>query len=712
MITDFKRISFEIKDNVAYVGFGKNSTKSMTTLDEETLKEARSLIESVKVYIKSKEVKGLIFFSNIDSCFIAGADINLISSLKTESEGSFGAEQGQQIYNEIEDLPIPTIACVNGPCLGGGLELALACNKILVSDDKKTMLGLPEVKLGLLPGFGGTYRLPKKVGLAKALEFILGGVMLKPSKAKRAGLVDGIYPKERLLKMAILELNEKKPAQSFKEGLAEFAQENFIGRRIIFQKARESVMKLSKGFYQAPLKILEVMENGAGKGRNSYLAMEAQAFGELCISEQSKNLQHLFFLMEGAKKYSGPQSTKKVPSLKRGATLGAGTMGGGISWLMANSNMHPIMKDLNKNALELGLNQASKNFSRALQKKRMTQEEFETKMRSIIPQTDYNGFKKMDLIIEAIVENLEIKKKVFSELEKQVSNETIIASNTSSLRVTDMAKALENPSRFAGLHFFNPVHKMPLVEIVSHDKCSPETLEALYNWSIKAKKTPVIVKDGPGFLVNRILIPYLNEASYLLEEGVPPQDVEDACLNFGMPMGPGRLLDEIGLDVAEKVGVILFESLGERVKPNDLSKKIASSGFLGKKNGKGFYLYDEKGIEKGPNLEVLEILPKKKKIMDEIEIQKRVFLPMINEASMILDEGLVAGPGDIDLALIFGIGFPPFRGGLLRYADSEGPERILKAIEGYAINVSATRFAPSTYLQNMVKTKRKFYDVK
>jgi len=369
-----------------------------------------------------------------------------------------------------------------------------------------------------------------------------------------------------------------------------------------------------------------------------------------------------------------------------------------------------LLKDINNDALELGLKQSSAIYRNGVKKRKLTFEDFERKQRSINPTTSYAGFKNVDLVIEAIVENLDIKKKVFADLENHVSDDCIIASNTSSLKVTDMAEAFKRPERFAGLHFFNPVNKMPLVEIVAHDKVAPETLEALYKFVLASKKTPVLCKDGPGFIVNRILIPYLNEASYLLMEGVPPQDVEEACLNFGMPMGPGRLLDEVGLDVAAKVGKILYDSLGERVRPIDLSDKITELGFLGKKNGKGFFLYDEKGKETGPNPEVMSLLPKKKIHMDEVEIQKRVFLPMINEASMILDEGLVSSAAEVDLALIFGIGFPPFRGGLLRYADSEGLERIAKTIQEYADNVDAKRYALSDYLKNLVEQKKKFYE--
>lgn len=703
-----KTVSFEVKDDVGYIGFGYQSEKSMTVLDEQTLTDAKKIIDEVKKLTDEKKLKGLIFFSHKDSCFIAGADIKLIGTFKSEGEASQGAEQGQIIYNMIEDLPIPTIACVHGPCLGGGMELALACDEIIASSDSKTVLGLPEVKLGLIPGFGGTYRMPKKIGLPNSLDMILSGKFVKADKAKKMRLVEGVYPKERLLKMALKHLFGK--PKKVKIGFDEMILDNPIGRKLVFRKAREGVMKLTKGHYQGPLKILDVMEDNFGQSRATYLSKEAEAFGELAASEQSKNLQHLFFLMEGAKKYPGPKATGPVPNLRRGAALGAGTMGGGIAWLMADTGMMPLMKDISPASLELGLKQSSSNFYKNVQRKKMSQDEFERKQRSIIPTLDYKGFKKVDLVVEAVVENLEIKKKVFTELEKNVSNECIIVSNTSSLKIADMALAFTNPSRFAGLHFFNPVNKMPLVEIISHDKCAPETLEALYNWVLKAKKTPVLVKDGPGFLVNRILIPYINESSYLLEEGVDFDAIEKACLNFGMPMGPGRLLDEIGIDVAEKVGKILYGYLGDRAKPNNLAEKATKTGFLGKKNNKGFYLYDEKGKEIGTNPEAMALLPKNKKSMSEEEIQMRVILPMINEASMILDEGLVSSPGDVDLSLIFGIGFPPFRGGLLKFADSQGLDKIVGKMDEFSKTIGPERYSTSRHLRKLVEQGRTFYN--
>jgi len=377
---------------------------------------------------------------------------------------------------------------------------------------------------------------------------------------------------------------------------------------------------------------------------------------------------------------------------------------------MADAGMHPIMKDLSFDALNLGLKQSSQNFAGALKRKKISVDEFERKQRSITAQLDYSGFQKVDLVIEAVVENMDIKKKVFAEVEKQVHPECLLTSNTSSLSVEEMSKALEKPGRFAGLHFFNPVHLMPLVEIIVHSKVDPETVEALYKWVLRVKKTPVVVKDGPGFLVNRILMPYLNEAGYLLDEGVSVKDLDQAALNFGMPMGPARLLDEVGIDVAIKVAKVMYEGLGERAHPSKFSTKLAEKNFLGKKNGKGFYLYDEKGKVTGPNPEVDELLPKERKKMSETDLQLRLFLPMINEAAAILKDGIVETAADVDLGLIFGIGFPPFRGGLLRYADSEGLDKILAALKNFSETVDAERYRPSDYLIQLVESKTSFYE--
>lgn len=704
---NFQILTYEEKNNLIWIGFGKYEKKSMTTFTRETLEEMKAAIAAVQA---NKTAKGLVFFSHKPGVFLAGVDISVINSLKTEAEALRALDEAHAIFNGIDDLKIPTVALVDGVCLGGGLELSLACKKIFVSDNPKTALGLPEVMLGVLPGFGGTYRLPKKVGLPSALDMILAGRQIKGKNAVKMGLADAILPTERMKELAPVYLLEKKTGRkkTMTEEIQAQAMDNFLARKIIFQKAREKVLETSKGFYPAPLKILEVLEYGAGRNRTDYLAKEAEAFAELSQSIQSKNLQHIFFLTDNSKKL---ENKDRLPSVRRGAVLGAGVMGGGIAWLFSQNNQSPIMKDITPAALELGLKQASTNFSGAVRKRKMTPDEFNRKMRSIEPTMNFESFKSADLVVEAVVENMEVKKKVFAEVEGYVRKDTILTSNTSSLSLEEMSKALVDSSRFAGLHFFNPVNKMPLVEIVTHEKASKETIDTLYKWVLDVKKTPIVVKDGPGFLVNRILGAYLNEASYLIEEGVSMEAIDDAALNFGMPMGPFRLIDEIGIDVGMKVGKILHAGLGERLKPNDLTARLYEAKLLGKKGGKGFYLYDEKGKVTGKNPEVQKMLSGKKIKMDEMVIQMRLFLPMVNEAAYIFADRIVDKASTVDIGMIYGTGFPPFKGGLLRWADQDGLETIAGRIRGFAKEVSADRFAIAPFLEMMIADKKKFYDL-
>lgn len=703
----FEHITLEKKEDIFYLGLGFNEEKSMTTLTEESLLELDKALDEVS---SDNSAKGLVFYSHKPNCFLAGMDVSVIQGLSSEAEAMQGCEKGQTLFNRIEDLKIKTLALVDGVCLGGGLELALSCNKIICSDSSKTVLGLPEVMLGVLPGFGGTYRLPKRVGLPTSLDLILTGKQVRANKAKKMGLVYTTMPAERLIPLAkeYLFKNDDGSKKSLTESLTGVASDNFIARKVIFQKAREKVLETTKGFYPAPLKILDHLEASFGKSRSTYLTSEARSFGELSQTSQSKNLQHVFFLQDNAKKL---KTTGDVKAIKKGAVLGAGVMGGGIAWLFANNGQSPIMKDISLEGLELGLKQSSQIFKKAVKRKHLSNDDFQRKQRSINPTTSYEGFKNVDLVVEAVVENMELKKRVFSELEKQVGKDCLITSNTSSLSVNEMASALEMPERFAGLHFFNPVNKMPLVEIIRHDKVDQKTIDSLYQWALKVKKTPVVVNDCPGFLVNRILAPFLNEAAYLLQEGVSIEAIDKAVLNFGMPMGACRLMDEVGLDVCVHVGEIMEKGLGKRAKACDLSKLSLENNLLGKKNKRGFYLYDDNGKELGVNEQMKKLLPKTIKHMDETTIQMRLFLPMINEASMILDENIVENAATVDLGLIFGIGFPPFRGGLLKYADSEGPERIKVAIETFGSQVDKDRYSPSSFLTKMVNEKKKFYDL-
>lgn len=699
----FNKISWEVKNNIGYIGFGQNETKSMTTLSKETLLELNNLITAVKK--DEKLYEGLIFFSHKQDCFLAGVDVEIIQGLDNEQIAVQGCEAGQQIFNMIEDLKIPSVALIDGVCLGGGLELSLSCDYIVVSDSNKTKLGLPEVMLGVLPGFGGTYRLPLKIGLTESLDLILSGKQVDAKKSLKLGLADVIIPRERFLTLAPDVLKGKYIKKKESKGFSGTILENVFVRKVIFQKAREKVFTQTKGFYPAPLKILDHLEKSFSRPRQEYLQNEAHAFAQLSQTAQSKNLQHVFFLTDQSKKID---KSKKIKQLTRGAVLGAGTMGGGIAWLLADQNMTPVMKDINQVGLELGLKQASQNFKSALKRKKITEDDFKRKMTSITPTTNYENFSSIDLVIEAVVEDMGIKKKVFKELEEKVQAECLITSNTSSLSVNEMSSVLKYPERFAGLHFFNPVHKMPLVEIVTHEKISQDTVDCLCQWVIKAKKTPVVVKDGPGFLVNRILGAYLNEAAYLFEEGLSIKDIDQAAIDFGMPMGPMRLMDEVGLDVAKKVGIILFQGLGNRMKPNAISSKLVEMGLLGKKNNKGFYIYNNENKEESTNLE-LKSLQNSKKSSEVQYIQMRLILPMINEAASCLESGIVNSAESIDLALIYGIGFPPFRGGLLKFADDQGLSRLKPFFDEFSKDVSAERYSINSFLSELINKNRGFY---
>jgi len=439
---------------------------------------------------------------------------------------------------------------------------------------------------------------------------------------------------------------------------------------------------------------------------------EAQAFAKLASGDVSKNLIQIFFLTEAVKKSSGLTDGKKVnvSSVVSGAVLGAGVMGGGIAQLFAEKNVHTRMKDLTQPALALGVQAASRIFKKQVEKKKINKRQYQQKMNLIAPVTDYSGFHQAQVVVEAIVENMDVKKKVLSELEGSIALTTVIASNTSSLSISKMQTALKEPSRFVGMHFFNPVHRMPLVEVIRGDKSSDEAVATIFQFSKQLGKMPIVVKDAPGFLVNRLLLPYLNEATYLLMDGAPIDEVDRVMLKFGMPMGPMELIDEVGIDVGDKVAHILNDAFGDRAKPAPLNSKVVVAKRLGKKNGKGMYEYDAQGRNKTLNKEIykiLEVTPNSGAVSDE-EILDRCILPMINEASRCLEEQVVTSAQDVDLGMIMGTGFPPFRGGLLKYADTMGPQKVVEKLEKYAQRFGA-RFEPAPAMRERAKNGKLFY---
>jgi 3-hydroxyacyl-CoA dehydrogenase/enoyl-CoA hydratase/3-hydroxybutyryl-CoA epimerase len=703
MNENYTKISYEEKNDIVYIGFGKNEEKSLTTFSPVTLQELQRAVGVVKS--REQEVKALVFYSHKPGCFLAGVDVDIIRSLKTAPAAQEGAYSGQQIFNTVEDLSCMTIALVDGICLGGGLELALSCDVIVASDGEKTKLGLPEVMLGVLPGFGGTYRLPKKIGLMASMDMMLSGKQVDAKKAFKLGLVELVVPRERLLPLVSSFIKGEYLKRGKKESWMQSFMETGLLRKIVFQKAREKTLSLTKGFYPAPLKIIDHLEKSYGRSREDYLLSEAEAFGELSQTTQSKNLQNVFFLTDHAKKFDKSKATVQP---KRGAVIGAGVMGGGIAWLLAENHLAPIMKDVKAESLELGLKQAAANFKAQLKRKKINEDEFDRKVRSITPTLQDELIGCADFVIEAVVEDLAVKQKVLTHVEGLLAPSALLTTNTSSLSIEAMAASLKRPAQFAGLHFFNPVHKMPLVEIVTHPLCSEETIQSLIQWVVKIKKTPVVVKNGPGFLVNRILATYLNEAGYLFEEGVSIKDMDQAALDFGMPMGPCRLMDEVGLDVSAKVGKILHTGLGQRMLPNSLGEKLLAAGLLGKKNNKGFYTYHLDAKNPSVNTEV-ESWQAQKKSVDPQYLQMRLILPMINEAAHCLQDGIVAEAKDIDTALIYGIGFPPFRGGLLRFADELSLARLKPFFDEFSSQVSLERYSMAPLLTQMINGQKSFY---
>lgn len=675
-------------------------------------------LEEVIKELSKSSYKAAILVSRKKGIYIAGADIEEIKKIKSSEEAQAACQLGQEIFNELEKLPLTTIAAVSGACMGGGCEMILACDYRICSDDSSTRIGLPEVKLGVIPGFGGTQRLPRLVGLQAGLDIILAGKAVDGKKALKIGLVSQNVPapilEEQALKLAkdvISGKLPKKPSQSFKpKTWNDSILEGFAGKMLVFSQARKALLKQTKGKYPAPEKALSVIAETYQGDFNKGLAKEAKGFGEVAVTDVSKNLINLYFMTEAVKKQTGISSDAKPKEVRSLGVLGAGTMGGGIAQLGADKDLFVRIKDINTGALAKGIKAANDLFAKAVKKKRLSKYDHHRKISLISATTDYSGFKTLDVVIEAIVEDMNVKKKVLAELATQCKDDVILASNTSSLSITEMATAVPHPENFVGMHFFNPVHMMPLIEVIRGEKSSDVAVTTIFNLSKKMGKTPVIVKDGPGFLVNRLLLPYLNEACYVLGDGASIERIDKALLNFGMPMGPLHLIDEVGIDVGAKVAKILHHAFGVRAEPSPMMPKVVDAKKLGKKNQSGFYLYDSKGKKLQVDQSIYDIvgLPKPKDPFTDQEIVERCLYPMVNEASLCLEEGIVATAQDVDLGMIMGTGFPPFRGGLLRWADSVGAEQICDDLEMLSSKFGP-RFKPSNPLRQMAKTNRKFY---
>ncbi|HXG59630.1 MAG TPA: 3-hydroxyacyl-CoA dehydrogenase NAD-binding domain-containing protein [Thermoanaerobaculia bacterium] len=650
------------------------------------------------------DLKRIVIASAKPSIFIAGADVTEFTRVTSAEQAKEFIRFGQRTFEKLSRLPQVVVAAINGACMGGGCELAIHCDYRVISDSPKASIGLPEVKLGIIPAWGGTTRLPRLIGLPAALDVVLNGKTLDPKRAKRAGLVDEIAPAPILLEVA--KSFASKPKRRGPDRTKFYVEGNPLARKVIFSKARKAVLQQTRGHYPAPLQAIDVMERGFAGGIAEGLEAEAEAASGLIMTDVARNLVALFFLMEDSKKDPVAAKPREV---RDAGVLGAGVMGGGIAQIIADKTAASVrMRDINWQALAGGMRAAAKVWQKKVERKRMTRGEMERKLARITTTTDWSGFGRADIVIEAVVENLAVKRQVLAEFESVAKEGAIFATNTSTIPITLIAAEAKHPANVVGMHFFNPVDRMPLVEVIRGARTSDVAMVTVANFARQLGKTVVYCNDGPGFVVNRILGPYMNESGFLLEEGNTIESIDEAMLDFGMPMGPMALLDEVGIDVAAKVAGILAEAFGDRIQKSNVVERLYADGRHGRKNGKGLYLYDE-GRRKGPDASVYRLLGIRSPHPVEAKLAvERMVLAMVNEAARVLDEKIVATPGELDLAMIMGTGFPPFRGGLLRYADSLGLPYIVARLEEFAGRFGA-RFTASEPLRRLAERDAKFY---
>ncbi|NMO13762.1 fatty acid oxidation complex subunit alpha FadJ [Pyxidicoccus fallax] len=730
--------TYQVEDGVAVITYDLPDSP-VNTLSPETGEVFSRLMTRAE---QQADVKAVVFISGKKDNFVAGAKIDFLQTIKTAEEATAISRNGQEGFDRLDAFPKPVVAAIHGSCLGGGLEWALACDYRIATDSPKTSLGLPEVQLGLIPGAGGTQRLPALIGVQAALDLILTGKSLKPAKAKKLGVVDEVVPVPLLRKLAIqrakelaegtlkvertrgqglksvVEGGKKKGLAGFFQGLAnkelwaEVAlEDNPLGRKLVFDEARKQLLKKTRGRYPAPERALQVVRVGLESGHKAGQEAEARAFGELVVSDVSKRLVEMFFATTALKKENGTSNPSVKPrDVKKVAVLGGGLMGGGIAYVASVLQGVPVrVKDKDDDGVRRALKQVQSILDERTKKRSLTPREAAAKMALVTAGTDYSGFKSADLVIEAVFEDLKLKHRIIAEVEAVTGEHCIFASNTSSIPITELAKGSRRPSQVIGMHYFSPVNKMPLLEIITHPGTAEWVTATCVEVGRKQGKTVIVVNDGPGFYTSRILAPYMNEAAYLLAEGADIAELDKALVDFGFPVGPITLLDEVGIDVAQKVGPIMEAAFGKRMAAPKALEGVVTDGRLGRKTQKGFYLY-ENGKKKEVDPTVYNFLPhgKDRKSFDRQEMAERLVLQMVNEAVRCMGEGILRSPRDGDVGAIFGLGFPPFLGGPFRYVDSRGPADVLRKLEHYHDKLGE-RFTPAPHLVEMVKAGKTFY---
>ncbi len=662
-------------------------------------------------------VKAAVLISGKPDVFIAGADIDAFLEFKSAADAEAASASGHRMMSRLEKSRVPVVAAIHGACLGAGLEMSLACAYRIATDHPKTVLALPETQLGLIPGAGGTQRLPKVIGLQAALDMILTAKNVRAKKALQSGLIDELVHPAILRDIAIQRAkalaagslrghNRKKPG-----ALASLLEGNPLGRAIVFRQARKMTLKKTRGSYPALPAAIDAVEAGyRGTAALGY-ATEARLFGEMAATAASRELIFLFFATTSLKKDSGVTgaSPAALPVTQIGV-LGTGFMGAGIAAIAAMQGIPVRFKDMKHEQVGRGLAAVRAVLQERLTKKQISRQQFDDQLSLVSGTIEYTGFGNVPLVIEAVFEDLAVKHQVLAEIEKVLPRTAIFASNTSTIPIAQVAEGAPYPENVIGMHFFSPVQKMPLLEVIVTPRTAPEVIATTVAVGRKLGKTVIVVNDAPGFYVNRILAPYINEAGRMLDEGVAIEAIDRAMLDYGFPVGPITLLDEVGLDIAGKSGAILSKAFGDRLKPSASLGQVLASGRLGRKSKKGFYLYDEAGKKGGVDESVYALLPTgaRRTALSADEMRHRCPLAMVNEAVRCLEENIIRSPRDGDIGAVFGIGFPPFRGGPFRCIDFVGAAEIVRQLE--AMNVKHPgRFVPSALLVSMAREGKRFY---
>lgn len=696
---------------------------SVNKVDRRLGLELERIIEMTE---RDKTIRATVITSGKPDIFIAGADIEQFLEFRTEEDAENASRFGQRLLNLLDRSRIPVVAAINGACLGGGLELALACKYRIATDHPKTVLALPEVQLGLIPGMGGTQRLPRLIGARNALDMILTGKNVRAKKALAMGLVDEVVHPAILIEVAVKRAGELssgslKPRRGIARGLVAAALDaNPIGRRVVYKKARDGIVEKTHGHYPAPLAALDVVRVGLERGMAVGLQEEARLFGQMALTSVSRELVFLFFATTSLKKDLGVPEPAPAPGpVNKIAVLGAGFMGAGIASVAVQQQTLVRLKDTDMTRVGKGLASIRVVLKERLDRKQITRQQFEDMMALAGGTIEYTGFGNADLVIEAVFEDIDVKHGVLREVEPLLARDTVIASNTSTIPIGEIAAGLQRRACVLGMHFFSPVHKMPLLEVIVTPDTAKETVVTAVAYGRKLGKTVIVVNDGPGFYTTRILAAYMNEAGRILEEGVAVDVVDKALVDFGFPVGPLTLMDEVGLDVGGHVGRKMAESFGARMMPAEGVRRVVESGRTGRKGRSGFYLYDEHGKKGAVDPSVHDLIhagdrravPQGMEPVVDIEpseIVSRCVLAMVNEAVRCLEEGVLRAPRDGDVGAVFGLGFPPFRGGPFRYIDAVGVDEILSQLDTLDGRFPE-RFRPASLIVEMARSHKRFY---